>query len=229
MKFVEQLGSRGATLRLAALLLIITVSIVASKLWEEHYVESLRKDCSSLFSDRLIPATTLFHLNDALYQKRDILTRYLQGKSGASEETTHFRLGQHDTAIKSHIGAIEKTYLVDDESRLLRELRASYESYTQVEQTLLARHKRNEHVEGSPPLQAAFDEVRAELLDLTKVQQAVGQELKMDSLASATNVTTLLYFQLGIAFALGLLASALAMSMRPRVQESLPPTKGNLH
>ncbi len=231
MKFLEQrLGSRHATLRLAALLLVITMSIVTSKIAEDHFVESLRENCSSLFSDRLIPATTLFHLSDAIHQKRDVLIELLREESGAASKARLYRLGQHDATIEHHIAAIEKTFLVDDESRLLRKLRASLKSYALIESRLLARHEKGEATQGDSEIQAAFDELRAELLNLTKVQESVGQQLKSETLASATSVTTLLYFQLGVAFALGLLASALAMSLRPPIQETpLPSARGKMH
>lgn len=215
----ERLGSRGATIRLAALLLVITMSIVASKIAEDHFVESLQEDCSSLFADRLMPATTLFHLSDAIHQKRNVLTQILRQEPGAASKASLYQLGQFDATIENHITTIEKTFLVDDETRLLRELRASLQSYAAIERKLLVRHEKGEAVEGAALLQPAFDELRAELLNLTKVQESVGQELKSETLASATSVTTLLYFQLGVAFALGLLASALAMSMRPPSQE----------
>jgi hypothetical protein len=209
-------GSRGAKFRLAALLLVITLSIVASKLGEEHFVESLQKDCSSLFADRLIPATTLFQINDALHLRRDLLVRHLRGETPATEKPAHYQLGQHEAAIEHHIAAIEKTYLVADEVRLLRELRASHRRYTKVEGALLDRHVKGERVEGYAQIQPAFDDVHAKLLELTKVQESVGQELTRGSFTSAANVITLLHLQLGVAFVLGLLASGLALSLRPR-------------
>lgn len=231
MNFLKQrLGSRRATLRLAALLLVITMSIVASKIAEDHFVENIRKDCGSLFADRLMPATTLFHLSDAIYQKRDVLVALLRDKSGASSKPSLYRLGQHDATIEHHIKTIEKTYLVDDESRLLRELRSSLRSYASIEEKLLSRREKGEVIEAALEIQPAFDELRAELLHLTKVQESVGQELTSETLASATSVSTLLYFQLGVAFALGLLASALAMSLRPPSQEpTAVHTRGQMH
>jgi hypothetical protein len=224
----HRLGSRGAKFRLAALLLVITTSIVAGKIGEEHFVESLRRDCDSLFADRLIPATTLFHLNDAIHLRRDLLVRHLRDEAPGAGKDAHYHLGQHEAAIDHHIAAIEKTYLVEDEVRLLRELRASQRRYTEAESRLLNRHKNGERVDGNAEIQSVFDELRAKLMELTKVQESVGKELKLDSLTSAANVTTLLHFQLGVAFVLGLLASGLAMGLRPRArQESVQ--KKQLH
>lgn len=227
--FAQRFGSRGATLRLATLLIVITLSIVASKIGEDHFVQSLRKDCSSLFSDRLLPATTLFHLSDAVYRRRDDLLQHLRRESDAASKNIQYRLGQHDAAIEHHIVAIEKTYLVADETRLLRKLRGSLENYSKVESNLLTQHNGGASVNASAELAAAFDELRTELLNLTQVQESVGQELKSESLASATHLSTLLYFQLGVAFALGILASGLAMSLRPRTSDAPPPAGGSVH
>jgi hypothetical protein len=227
MKFFQQrLGSPGATLRLAALLIVITLSLVASKLAEDHFVQNLRKDCSSLFNDRLIPATTLFHLSDAVYRKRDALVQHLRDPSAGASKSIDYQLGQQDAVIDQHIDTIERTYLVEAETQWLRKLHDSLTGYAKIERDLLSRQAAGAHIDRSPELDAAFDELRTELLNLTRVQQVVGQELKSDSLASATNLTTLLYFQLGIAFALGSLASGLAMSLRV---PSRPSTSEKLH
>lgn len=230
MKFFEQrLGSRGATLRLAALLVVITLSIVASKIAEDHFVQSLRNDCGSLFSDRLIPATTLFQLSDAVYRKRDDVMQHLRRGSRAESESVQYRLGQHDATIEHHIAAIEGTYLVAAETQLLRKLRDSLTRYSKIEGTLLSQKENGAAVDDSAELNAAFDELRTELLSLTRVQESVGQELKSESLASAHLLTTLLYFQLGVAFALGTLASVLATSLRQRHGDSVPPPGGPVH
>lgn len=225
MKFFQQrLGTPGSTLRLAALLLVITFSLLASKLAEDHFVEDLREDCTSLFNDRLIPATTLFHLSDAVYRNRDALLQHLREPSADAAKSVDYVLGQQDAVIEHHIDTIERTYLVEAETQWLRKLRDSLLGYSKLERDLLSRQAAGVRVDGTPELDAAFDELRTELQNLTRVQQVVGQELKSDSLASATNLTTLLYFQLGIAFALGSLASGLAMSLRVPPQ---PPAPGH--
>lgn len=219
MNFFEQRwGNRGAAVRLAALLLVIALSIVASKMGEDHFIQTLRKDCNSLFADRLVPATTLFELSDAIYQKRDALIAHLRRKP--SDDDLKYQLGAYDASIEHHIVAIEKTYLVADEMRLLQQLRQSLKSYAQVESKLIAQRKAGQDVDNLADLSHAFDELRQELLKLTRVQQTEGQQLKSDSLSSAGQVTTLLHLQLGIAFALGIVASGLAMSLRPRTRST---------
>jgi len=208
--------------RLAGLLLVMTVAILASKVLEERYIDSLREDCASLFRDRLIPATTLFHLSDDIHRKRHILVRHLSSGvdeghgSAGHDRPTEYTMGRRDASIGRLVVAIENTYLVDEESRLLEALKTTLARYRELERDLLERHRRGEAVAYGGEIQAAFDEVRQELLGLTEVQEDVGQQLDRSSFANATHVSTLLYFQLGVAFVLGLLASALAMSLGPR-------------
>jgi len=222
MNFFEQRwGNRGAAIRLAALLLVIASSIVASKIGEEYFIRTLRKDCNSLFADRLVPATTLFELSDAIYRKRDALIEHLR-KTPSGDEDLQYRLGAHDVIIEHHTNAIEKTYLVADETRLLQQLHGSLDRYAQFERELIARRKAGQEVGDLADLTKAFDELRRELLELTRVQEAEGQQLKTDSLSSAGQLTTLLHLQLGIAFALGIVASGLAMSLRPRAKSAAP-------
>lgn len=221
---------------LAVTLLAMFVVILASTFWEDAYIGDLRKDCASLYADRLMPATTLFLLNDHVHTKRLLLEEYLMvdgeaaeraGEPKPSQGDVHYSLGMHDAAVEYLIGEIEHTYLVGDESRLLHELREAVRGYNVLERELLVRHDAGKEAEYDAEIRAAFGKVRKELLGLTEVQRSVGRKLSDDSVSSAASASFLLHFQLGVAFVLGLLASALAMSLRPQRQPlSLPPRNG---
>lgn len=222
--FIAQLsGSAGAKFRLAAVLLFTFTAILGSKFWEDSYIESLRRDCGSMFQDRLLPATTLFHLSDEIHTKRHTLEGYLRSADANRDSAIEYEMGKHDAAIEHWVGQIEQTYLVAEESRLLNELKATLRAYNGIEQSLLDRRRAGQTVSYNSEIRSAFEQVRRELLGLTKVQQEVGRELNLHSVASATHVTALLYFQLGVAFILGLLASGLALTMGPLRGTTAPP------
>jgi len=204
-------------------------TILGGKFWEDIYVENLRFDCGSLYRDRLMPAIILFRLGDQIHNKREALEEYLHGDVGATEPSLDYRLGQHDAAIQGYIDQIKRTYLVDEESRLLTQLQDALSSYNKKESDLIRRHRGGEKVTYGAELREAFSLVRTELVALTKVQEDVGQELNQDSLASASHVTSLLYFQLGVTFILGLLASGLAMSLEARTSTASAPRDEGLH
>jgi Four helix bundle sensory module for signal transduction len=223
------LRDRVAAARLAIVLVVMTATILAGKLWEDVYVENLRDDCGSLFEDRLIPATTLFHLNDQVHLKRQTFEEFLNGHLNESEQKIEYLLGQHDAKIVSAMQEIEKTYLVDEESHLLSQLRATFADYTRRESQLLKQRRDGQMVTYGPEMREAFALVRAELLGLIKIQEDVGQELNRESIASATHVISLLHVQLGVTFILGLIASALAMNLTPTRASARVKNESDLH
>lgn len=211
----QPFGSLGTRFRLAGLLLVMTAAILAGKFWEDFYIDSLRHDCGSLFRDRLVPATTLFHLSDEFHDKRHTLVAHLSSADAQREPSIDYEMGRLDATIDRLVVEIENTFLVDEESRLLGALRTSLESYRQLERDLLERHRKGEPVAYGGDIQAEFEVVRGELLGLTQVQQDVGEQLDRSLVESAGRMSTLLYFQLGVAFVLGLLASYLAVGLGP--------------
>jgi hypothetical protein len=226
---LQLLGPKASRFRLAVVLLLMFATILGGKFWEDIYVENLRFDCGSLYRDRLMPAVILFRLGDEIHNKREALEEHLHGDEGSAGTSLDYRLGQHDAAIQGHIDQIKRTYLVDEESRLLEQLQNALSAYNKKESEHIRRHRNGERVAYGAEMREAFSSVRAELVSLTKVQEDVGQELNQDSLASASHVTSLLYFQLGVTFILGLLASGLAMSLEARTAVSAAPRDEGLH
>ena len=221
-------GSAAGRFRLAVVLLMMCAALVGGKLLEESMVERLGRDCGSLFADRLIPATMLFHLSDQMHLKQRVLQRYLEGDAEVDAGKVRYELGQHDARLAMITEQFLKTYLVGDESRHLQDFRKALAAYQAAERRLLERKAAGEDVHYGAEMRAAFDVVRASLLSLTELQQTVGEDLQDDAVASASGIRSMLYLQLGIAFVLGLLASGLAMSLRTPTNPKPPPTS-DLH
>ncbi len=222
-------GTRASRFRLAVVLLLMFVTILGGKFWEDAYVDNLRRDCGSLYRDRLMPATTLFRLGDHFHNKREALEGFLHDDLAPGGSSLDYRLGKHDAAIEGLIARIQDTYLVDEESRLLEELRKAIAAYDKKEAELIAAHRAGQDVHYDAEMRAAFSLVREELMSLTKIQEDVGEALNEDSLDSAAHVTSLLYFQLGVTFILGLLASGLAISLEHTQTPPKPPRNSGLH
>ncbi len=223
-------GSRGGRFRLAVVLLALVGTIMAGKFWEGLYVENLRRDCGSLFQDRLLPTIMLFQLLDEVHARRATLDAHLYHDSRQRDESLDYALGEHHATIEQLLRQFEKTYLVDEESRTLSELRESLRLYDEAEKEALARNAAGEGKPDDAALSAPFEAIHRELTQLTRVQEIVGQDLKEDSRISAAYVSVLLYFQLGVAFVLGLMASALALSLSQlETRESAPKDNSTLH
>ncbi|MCA9582751.1 MAG: MCP four helix bundle domain-containing protein [Myxococcales bacterium] len=231
--FFASISLSGPTrLRLAAVLLAMFCAIIVGKLVEDSLIARLQHDCESLFDDRLVPATALFHLGDQMHLKHRLLDDYLENPPAIDSQKLHYAMGQHDARLAGLIERIEQTYLVEEESQLFHAFQKSLADYQKVEQILIDEEKGGEDAVNRAALAKSFAEVRQTMLKLTDVQQRVGSELRAESITAASNVTLLLYFQLGIAFILGLISSALAMGVsRPRDPPSGPASgeDQNLH
>jgi hypothetical protein len=210
-------------------LLALLAVLVAGKLLEDTMVGRLRADCESLFADRLLPATTLFHLSDEMHRKQRSLERFLAHDGGATAEPIQGQLGQYDARLEQLTREVEQTYLVADESRHLRDFRAALGRYQKAERDLLQRRQAGEAVSYGPEMTAAFGTVREALLSLTTVQQRVGEQLRNESVSGASGVLALLHLQLGVAFVLGLLAAGLAMTLGLKPPTIRPGPHRDLH
>lgn len=222
----EWLGSL-TRYRLAIVLLALTLAVLGSKLVEDVFIERLRQDCSSLFLDRLRPATMLFHLGDRMHLKEKAIAAYLSEPAPGDAGALQYALGQHDGRIEQILSEFDQTYLVGNESEYLRDLRLALAEYRATEEDLI-RRRRSGQPASVDRLDEPFSKVRQQLLVLSKLQEDVGQELERDSEASASGVTGLLYFQLGVAFVLGLIAAWLASSLGTS-RSSKPPRDPRLH
>lgn len=214
---------------LSLLLLLMFALILASTFWERFYIKSMTDSCASMYTDRLMVATALFHIGDNVNSKLLLLEEHFESEQPNDQANIHYRLGELDGAIQNILMGVERTSLVEAESQLLEKLRVDLKNYQEVEQRLLAKHASGEDVHHHD-LRNAFTTLRAELLGLTKIQENVGKELSNESVTAAAGASSLTHFQLGVAFILGLLSSGLAVSIQAVSRKSAETTpSADLH
>ncbi|HLT40140.1 MAG TPA: MCP four helix bundle domain-containing protein [Enhygromyxa sp.] len=199
--------------RLAMLLGVFMLLILGSLVWERSYMQVIEDSCASMHDDRLVPATSLFHLGDQVHTRRLVLEEHLLDHGELELAQVHYELGRLDGGIAASLAEIERTYLVEDESELLDEFRAQLDHYTGLEQALLAELAAGRDVSYDGAIRKAFEDLRAELIALTDIQESVGQDLNKRAFTAAAGANVLTHFQLGAALILGLLASALALGL----------------
>jgi hypothetical protein len=199
--------------RLAMMLGLFVLLILGSALWERSYMRVVEDSCASMYDDRLIPATSLFHLGDQVHSRRLVLEEHLLGHGELDLAQVHYELGRLDGGIAASIAEIERTHMVEDESELLHEFRAQLVLYTRFEQALLADLAAGEEVSYDGAIRKAFEDLRAELIALTSIQESVGEDLNRRAFAAAAGASMLTHFQLGAGLILGLFASALALGL----------------
>lgn len=223
---VLRLGMPEATAKLlrrhgiALMLLLMVAVVVGSTYWERSYVGAMQDSCSSMYEDRLMPAALLFHLADQVHTRRLVLEEHLAGQSDYAVGQVYHELGRLDAGITGAIARIERTHLVEAESKLLNDLKAQLAEYARLERRALDELAAGKAVTYDATLRSAFSALRAELIGLTEIQEVVGKDLSKRSYTAAAGASSLTHLQLGACFVLGLFASALAMGLRSKRLDS---------
>jgi len=195
-----------ATLLLGGIMVVIILGTIVSR----RNIDGIDKSFSSIYQDRLIPATTIIYLTENLYGKRLLMEKFLltppQDMSSLSIQTL---LSKHDKSIDSLIRIFEKTYLIDQEAKSLSVLKNRIDEYALLEKMMLNLYN-SEHPEAGKEIfegagARTFQSTIAHLNDLTKIQSLVGKELIKESKVDFASYAMISFLQLALAIIIGLI------------------------
>jgi hypothetical protein len=164
----------------ATLFLIMLLVVLGSSVWEKRLIHAMNSSASSLYEDRLLPATGLFQLNDLMYAKQQLLESYLARPSADLQHHVQVQLSGRNVEIDSIISRYEATYLVAEENRVFMDLKAQLRKYNALESQQLAVTGPIEPVQ-TQLIGQQLERVHADLSRLNQIQQQVGQELSQSS------------------------------------------------
>ncbi len=170
-----------AALLLGSIMVLVLVSVLLSR----NNIEGIDKSFSSMYTDRLIPATDIVYLTESLYQKRLLMEKQLLTQEENSWGDLSRQLTAHNQRIDSLVGEFEKTYLVKDELASLRAFQSGHTEYAQVEQEIVGLGKAGDRTSGQSLHadlgEALFQKTMIRLRELTQIQSSVGKELFKES------------------------------------------------
>lgn len=172
------------------LFLVVMLAILGSSVLEKSLMRDLNTSVSSLYQDRLMPATDLFQLNDLMYAKRQLLAGYLATPTGGQQQGTAARLARHNQEMAALVAGYQATYMVADEGRVFQDFYAHLKQYNALEAQLLAASTAGS-AQQAQALGQEFDRIHGDLSSLNLIQQRVGQELSRGSVATEGNAMTL--------------------------------------
>ncbi|WP_400193924.1 MCP four helix bundle domain-containing protein [Hymenobacter sp. B81] len=206
--------AKPAFLFLTVLALVLLGSVV-----EKRLMHDMKTSVSSLYQDRLLPATGLFRLNDLMHAKRRLVEEYLARPSAARLHATQIAVAGRNVQIDSLISRYEATYLVAEEQRIFGRFRADLRRYNDLEHALLTA---GAPAAGPRQLSREFDAIHGELVRLSDIQLSVGEELSAGSAAIEGNAVTVSNLQIGIMLVLTLaIQRALLLDTHPLIPKSL--------
>lgn len=209
-----------------ALLLMLVVGIIlGSSFLEKRLFTDMNTSVSSIYKDRLIPATELFHINDLMYSKRLILEKYLGQPAAGNTKQVAQELAAHNAQINAIIKQFETTYLVDEESRSFGEFKVKMQRYNALEKKLLAASGNTTALAASKPekeIAGVFKDIHQELVLLSNIQTKIGHELLNGSEAIKGSANLLSNLQIALILIITLVVhQALLTDTHPLIPKNL--------
>ncbi len=204
-----------AKLKLAFLLALICLLVLANIYWERSNIASMNDSFCSIYADRLLPATYVFQLTDHLYQKRLILEHQLHHHDTLEAKEAQRQVMIHNKAMDTLIADFEATYLVKTEGQLLSAFKQQLKDYNRLEKGLLeAAQLRQPFEKDRDGLIALFDITLNELTQLSQLQIDVGRAMRDDSLRLLASTKVLTMLEAALIVIIALVIQALVFASR---------------
>jgi Four helix bundle sensory module for signal transduction len=196
--------------KIALLLFCIMACTILIRLLEDRSIKNMEKAFSSLYNDRLVPATDIFYISEKLYTKRLLLETFIYSDNNKlTTNQLNEKLRASDREIDTLLAKYEKTFLVKNEKNRLTELKVKLLENKVLEKNILI----NANSFSKPTLRKMYENtfdqsflgISTLLSQLTKIQTTVGEELKNESqkIVSGTNLYS--NMQLVLAIIIGIL------------------------
>lgn len=215
MKFAYSLKQKT---KIALLLFLIMACTILIRVLEDRSIKNMEKAFSSLYNDRLVPATDIFYISEKLYAKRFLLETFVYSDNNKlTPEQLNFKLRTYDRQIDTLLTKYEKTFLVKNEKNHLTDLKVKLLENKVVEKNILinanALDKTTLRKLYDSSAEQSFFDISKTLSQLTKVQTVVGEQLKDESqkIVRGTNLYSTLQLLIAIIIG-GLIVSILAAS-----------------
>lgn len=213
--FMRWARNVGRKTKVAILVGVVVIAALADNLWRRSDMEELGHSVSSIYEDRLVPATHVFKLTDRMYRKR---LSWAEAERPGQAEAVRADLSAHDAAIQKVVTEFEATYLVTEERQALDAFKATWKAGRDLEQAFVARPS----PEVRDGLTREFDRSLRQLSVLSQIQQEVGQDLKKGSTSLLHGARVLTEVEISLLIVLCLLIQILVV---PNAGEPLAPRR----
>jgi hypothetical protein len=206
----------------AVLLLVIVITIVASNFLEKKFITDMGKSISSIYKDRLVPSAGLFQINDLMFTKRLLLEEYLINPDEQGRKEVSRQLQICNVRVDSLIRAYEATYLVEEESRQLKDFKRKVREYNMLEGVYVSGQPARGHLRGyTAQMGPLFKQMHGELMSLSRIQTAEGLALLEGSEAISGSASLIGNLQIAMVVVIALAVQALLHTSRSLIPKKL--------
>ena len=202
--------------KVAILLGCILCIVILTTIMERINMGDIDQSFTSIYNDRLIPATEMFYLSENMYSKRLLMEKFLLSPEENQTGEIREKLIIHNQNIDSLIEEYEKTYLVYNESKYLKAFKNKMAEYTQIEQAVLDLSKNGAKAAGVEIFEnqgaALFQSTIQNLHQLTQIQSTVGKELIAETQSAMASTNILSHLQIALAFIICVIIQVLLLT-----------------
>lgn len=196
--------------KIALLLVIVLGAILLTNIMERNNVSALDKSFSSMYEDRLLPATYIFNITDHLYQKRLLWENKTANGISNSEQ-----LMDHNTAIYCLLEDFENTFLVAEEKKALENFKTDLHRYNLSEAELIRLAEEADiTAEDKMKLNNELHALMNDLNLLSTIQVETAKELKSESRSTIDSNTILSHFEIAMLIVVGVVINIIILSSR---------------
>jgi hypothetical protein len=204
--------------KIALALTTLLVALMLSGYFEKHYLKSIDQGFSSMFADRLVPATDMFLIADQFYERRMLLQAFLL----SPEEVPMPLLCEQQESIDFLLAKYQATYLVEEETVCLTSLVAKWKAYQEQEARILALASQHNTAGAillfSTEGKELFRSIITDLEQLTRIQSQVGKNLMDSSKSNIASTNSILSFQSALIIIVALIINIFLLASKALVR-----------
>jgi|TARA_R100000501_G_C2606308_1_gene102011 hypothetical protein len=182
--------------RLILLLSVFFALLLITEFIEKRSLKSIDQDFSSLYQDRLLPASQIYELSEILHEKRMLF----EDIKDNGEYNAAFNLNEiktYNSQMDKVLQDYSQTYLVEREEVYFEDFQKHYKEYLVLENTILENLREEDFTTASYLINKNandyFKVLNLDLHNIASIQPEVGQQL-MAHYKSSSGITSLLYY-----------------------------------
>lgn len=182
--------------RLILLLSAFFALLLITEFIEKRSLKSIDQDFSSLYQDRLLPASQIYELSEILHEKRMLF----EDIKDNGEYNAAFNLNEiktYNSQMDQVLQDYSQTYLVEREEVYFEDFQKHYKEYLVLENTILENLRDEDFTTASYLINKNandyFKVLNLDLHNIASIQPEVGQQL-MAHYKSSSGITSLLYY-----------------------------------
>jgi hypothetical protein len=229
MKFGYSIKNK---MTIAVMLFSIMACTILIRVLEDRSIKEMNEAFVSMYNDRLIPATDLFHISQSVYSKRYLLEEALYNNDSVLIDHSYLKkqILAHNNNIDSLVAKYEQTYLIKLERTELDDLKAQLRDTKELESKVLLNSDRHSIQAGREIFESqgkkSFNASIRKLTELTNIQTVVGKELIKNSEFAVSGSKLYSSLQIALAIIIGILIVAIVFASNV---VKLPTDKFNLN